>query len=519
MRRLYPLVVALLILIIVSGCATLPSQENRMPSVAITDTGNTMLAQKWLSYEHSETSSDSGMLLLPHGLDAFVARATLSNVAMQSIDVQYYLWHDDLVGLSLLALLKQAADRGVRVRMLLDDIDLKDKDKHLAALNHHPSIEIRVFNPFSRRTNRGAQYVTRLGSVTRRMHNKSFTVDNQATIIGGRNIGNEYFEADPNVAFGDLDALAIGPVVAEISNAFDAYWNSELSYPVHSLVKNPASQEDESDVSNYLDQFLVENDGSVYALALKESPFIDQFLDNKLPFEWGSAQVIVDHPEKISSKRTQVDLQLSGAVSEVLSQAENELIIFSPYFIPGVDGSRGLIDLAQQGVKVRVVTNSLASNNHRIVHAKYANYRKRLLEAGIDLYEIRAEAELTDIDTPFGGSKETVLHAKSFVVDREKVFIGSLNFDPRSFVENTEIGVVFSSEEIASEIGQWFDENILQVSYHVSLESSKNGTGRLVWQETEPTGNQKTFHREPDTTWWTRFKVKLMSFLPVESQL
>lgn len=507
----------LLLVVAASGCAGPPPQPERESSFAVTSTSSSPLAEKVRALRDSGDAG-SGVLLLPEGLEAFLARAALATVATHGIDAQYYLWHDDLVGLSLLALLKQAADRGVRVRLLIDDIDLGDKDRHLAALSSHPHFEVRVFNPFSRRWNRGIQYISRFGSVTRRMHNKSFTVDNRATVVGGRNIGDEYFEADPDVTFGDLDALVIGPVVQEVSNAFDAYWNSDLAYPIEALLKQTASVDEGREVSEYLDQYLVDTAQSRYAQALQASTFIEEFRSNSLVFQWADARVIVDAPEKLSENRDRTDLTLSGAVAEAFAAAEREIIIFSPYFIPGDDGSEGLIRLANGGVRVRILTNSLASNNHRIVHAKYAKYRRRLLDAGVELYEAKAEMPPRNVDSPFGGTKETVLHAKSFVVDRQTVFIGSLNFDPRSFVENTEIGLIVESEAIASNIGRWFDESIDTVAYRLALDSSGRGKSRLVWNQ-GGAGEQTVLHHEPATSWWVRFTTRVMSWLPVESQL
>ena len=225
------LLAVLAALSLVTACATLPENVGRKETFAYSDTGDTLLGRE-ISRQGAAHPGKSGFHLLGNGLDAFVARAVLAHLAERSIDVQYYLYHGDLVGRLFTWQLLQAADRGVRVRLLVDDMDLARRDLVAAALDSHPNMEVRIFNPFSRKTGRGSQYVTRMGSVTRRMHNKSFTVDNQATILGGRNIGSEYFEAHPDLAFADLDVLAIGPVAREVSTAFDRYWNSELAYPV-----------------------------------------------------------------------------------------------------------------------------------------------------------------------------------------------------------------------------------------------------------------------------------------------
>ena len=223
-----------LFLLSFAGCASLPENVHQVRSTVIKDGADTTLGRE-ISEETAQHPGASGFILLDNGLNALVARAALADLAERSIDVQYYLFHDDLVGRLLAYKLLEAADRGVRIRMLLDDMGLEGRDGAIATLDSHPNIEIRIFNPFTRGSLRSLQMLTRFGQVTRRMHNKSFTVDNQTAVVGGRNIGNEYFEADPELAFGDLDVLAIGPVVTEVSSSFDAYWNNVLSYPITSL--------------------------------------------------------------------------------------------------------------------------------------------------------------------------------------------------------------------------------------------------------------------------------------------
>ena len=228
-------VVSLSVFLFIAGCATLPQDFERLDSYALTDTADTAWG-KVRREEKAAHPGQSGFILLENGLDAFVARALLAEYAERSIDVQYYLYHNDLTGKLLTHQLRKAADRGVRVRILVDDMGLAGRDLGSAVLDSHPNIEVRIFNPFSRNVGRLSQLLTRFGAVTRRMHNKSFTVDNEVTILGGRNIGNEYFDADPDIAFADLDVLLIGPVVGNVSAAFDVYWNSEFVYPINVLV-------------------------------------------------------------------------------------------------------------------------------------------------------------------------------------------------------------------------------------------------------------------------------------------
>jgi putative cardiolipin synthase len=275
-------------LLLVGGCATLPEDFERPESYAYTDTDSTRFGMAHLE-EKAAHPGQSGFLLLGNGLDAFVARAVLAHLADRSIDAQYFLLHDDLVGTLFVDQLLKAADRGVRVRLLVDDMDLEGKDLGAVALDSHPNMEVRIFNPFSRKTGRITQMVTRLGSVTRRMHNKSFTIDNQAAILGGRNIGNEYFEADPEIAFGDLDVLVIGPVAKEVSASFDQYWNSELSYPASVLKGEPPTAQEIEGMRQRLNEFVAQQADSAYLTALRDSPLANQIRRDQVRFFWGGS--------------------------------------------------------------------------------------------------------------------------------------------------------------------------------------------------------------------------------------
>ncbi len=283
----------LIAMLLAGGCATLPENVDRTASFVYADTDDTFFA-KGRHEEKVAHPGKSGFLLLPNGLDAFVARAILAQNAERSLDVQYYLIHSDLTGKLFIDQLIKAADRGVRVRLLVDDIALGGRDYNIAMLDSHPQVEVRIFNPFSRKAGRMGQYVTRFGSVTRRMHNKSFTADNQATILGGRNIGNEYFEADPDIAFADLDVLAIGPVVQEVSASFDQYWNSELAYPIGLFLDKPLSFEEIEEARQGLDDFVNQQSESDYLQALMNSNLVKDIENDRVRFYWGAADVLVD---------------------------------------------------------------------------------------------------------------------------------------------------------------------------------------------------------------------------------
>jgi putative cardiolipin synthase len=508
-------------LVLNSGCATLPENVDRPVSNAYTatDTSNTLWGKVRLD-ERLAHPGESGFFLLENGLDAFVARALLAEGAERSIDLQYYLYHNDLTGKLMTYQLLKAADRGVRVRLLVDDMGLAGRDHGGSVLDSHPNIEVRIFNPFSRNTGRLSQFVTRLGSVTRRMHNKSFTVDNQATILGGRNIGNEYFEADPDIAFADLDVLLIGPVVNDVSASFDAYWNSEVVYPLNILIARPPTPDEIQEKTRELQEFISRQYDGEYHKALRNSDLANKIRQQQVEMLWGEAEAIFDNPEKIISARDQSELHLTEQFKPYWEGIEKEIIILSPYFVPGKEGMASLVKLQESEVKVRILTNSLASTDVGVVHAGYARYRKDLLQGGIELYELNKKVSREERKEKKGkeGSSKASLHAKTFVFDRKWVFIGSLNLDPRSVYENTEIGVVITSPEIACYMAEKFDENIARSAFRLELQISEDGRRNLLWHGYE-NGEERVYTVDPYTGFWRRLGLGFMGLLPIESQL
>ncbi len=501
------------------SCATLPSDFERPVSYAFRDTDKTALGRS-ISDMATAHPGESGFLLLKTGLDAFVARAVLAAIAERSLDVQYYLYHDDLVGRLFTDQLLKAADRGVRVRLLVDDMDMGGKDLGAVVMDAHPNIEVRLFNPFSRKRSRGVQFLTRMGSVTRRMHNKSFTVDNQVTILGGRNIGDEYFAADPGLAFADLDVLAFGPTAQEVSSAFDRYWNNELAFPAAVLKGTPPTAAEIDLKRRQLDELVAQQADSAYLEALRQSDLAERIRNNKIRFAWGGAHVVYDLPEKITHDTGDVEFHLSPHLKPYLNGVEKELIIFSPYFVPGKSGTSLLTQLADRGVRVRILTNSLASNDVAIVHSGYSKYRKALLRGGVELYEMNMKfiERQPPGKTGKGGSSKASLHAKSFVFDRRHVFIGSLNLDPRAVIHNTEIGVVVKSTEVGHEMGAVFDRFTQQAAFRLELATGANQSEKILWHGWVE-GEQKTFDVDPYSSFWQRFGTGFMRLLPIESQL
>lgn len=509
-------ILLLAFIVAISACASLPENNQQIPSyaLAVSETSNTRLASGLSSTKNSDPAKDTGVYLLGSGHDAFVARAVLANQADKTLDVQYYLYHQDLSGKILMAQMLSAADRGVRVRLLVDDMDLAGRDLGIAMIDAHENFEIRIWNPFIRGSNRTAQFVTRFGSVTRRMHNKSFTADNQVAIVGGRNVGNEYFGADPDVSFGDLDATLIGEAVNEVSASFDQYWNHPLSYPITTLYPETLDEESMISERKKFDDYIESQKTSDYSRMLANSDLAKKLHQSKLVYNWARADIFSDSPDKTEANRNREDLHLITKLRPYLVGSEKELVIVSPYFVPGKQGTKTLTELVSKGVEVKILTNSLASNDVEVVHAGYSRYRKDLLESGVQLYEM--SATIKDIEGPSEtkiGLSKSSLHAKYFAIDREKAFIGSLNLDPRSVVENTEIGVMIYDAEISRKIAENFDEKIMDIAYKLEIVD-----GDIVWRQ-KVNGSIVTLDVEPNTRFWQRVKVGLMGYLPGESQL
>lgn len=454
----------------------------------------------------------SGFVLMGSGLDAFAARTALFRKAQNSIDVQYYLVRDDLTGHLFYESLKAAADRGVRVRILLDDYYLSGKTARLSALDQHPNIEIRIFNPFSRRAPRLLQYVFRLGKITRRMHNKSVTIDGAVTILGSRNIGNEYSEAESALVNSGMEVVGVGPIVKSVSKSFDQFWNYHRAVKVSNI-----SRPDNRGEALRKQRFAVDPLAQRFKQILQTSPLMKQVNTGQLPFRWAKAVLIKDLPAKVDSIRSPRGQYLNSTdLKSYIQGAKKHILIITPYFIPGQEGLRFFRNLRKRGVAVSVLTNSYASTDVGIVNSHYNKYRKQLIEAGVELFEFKAAWGSVNLlqrarNLAVYPSKAG-LHAKIITFDAKQLYIGSLNMDPRSIYENTEIGVLISSENMANQILTWFDKNLDELAYHVELEN-----GRIVWRDYQK--SVKTHRKEPDTALSQRLLMNLMSLIPIESQL
>jgi putative cardiolipin synthase len=500
---------------LVSGCASLPPLEGRSATRAVADTADTRLGRA-VAPQLAAHPGRSGIHALSMGMAAFAARVLLAREAERSLDVQCYIWRTDATGLLLFEALWQAAERGVRVRLLLDDNNTAGLDETLAVLDAHPGIELRLYNPVLYRGWRALNFVTDFERSNRRMHNKSFTADNLATILGGRNIGNEYFGVETEVEFADLDVLAVGPAVQSVSDAFDRYWNSASAYPA-ALLLGAAPTGAAERLHSRFEATRADPDSVRYGEALRASPFIGDLLARRLLFEWADARLVVDDPAKTLAPTPQADPLLLPALLQTIGLPAKSLDLVSPYFVPGANGTATLVALARRGVKLRILTNSLSSTDVGLVHAGYAKRRHDLLAAGVRLFEVRrgAAAAVAGIKLFSGTSSSSSLHAKTFALDGRRIFVGSFNFDPRSALLNTEIGLVIDSPQLARHLASAFDDKIPLLAYEVLLAPEGQG---LQWLERTPTG--ETRHAtEPETTLWRRLSVDLISLLPIEWML
>lgn len=491
----------------------LPSQWTSHTPAATPGTLASALAPSALAHP-----GQSGFQLLANGSDAFTARLALVQSAQHSLDVQYYSADEDVTGRLLLQSLLDAAARGVRVRMLVDDMNRRHIDPTLAVLDQHPNIEIRVFNPFGTLKTtlfeRAGNLLTQFDQINRRMHNKALIADNQLAIVGGRNLGDEYFDADPDVSFRDFDLLCAGPVVDAVSRSFDHFWTSPQSYPLKQL-QSKIDKQTLDDTREALARHWRNADGMpVGHKALHQPSLADSLRSGERPLFWAPAELAADSPNKLDIPAAESKSTPGAKLRQLAANAQREVLIISPYFIPLDGGVLFLSALAQRGVKVRVLTNSLAATDVIPVHAGYARYRPALLKAGIELYEFKpirsSIGESTSRRITLGGSSRASLHGKAYVIDRRDVILGSFNLDPRSARQNTELAMVIHSPEFAERMAGIFDQaTSARVSFRVELvppgttppTPTPPTMPALRWVG-EENGQPRTFDVEPYASFW-----------------
>ncbi len=497
-------------MLLCAACASLPPNTAREPSYALANPENTALGQAFLPLLVAHPG-ESGFVPVVAGANAYLLRAAMAGLAGHTLDLQYYIWEDDLTGRLMLRDVMRAAERGVRVRLLLDDVHTEGETVVFSLVDAHPLIEVRLFNPFAHRDARMLGWLLEGARLNHRMHNKVMIADNAVAITGGRNIGDHYFAVDEQSNFRDLDLLAVGPVVQDLSSMFDLYWNSGWSYPVSTVDPNRYTEADARRLAAGLDGTAQRR--TPFPLDPDTGAMRDRLLSWRDNFSWGRARVIFDDPDR-PGDAIEGD-GVAESLFDTMNGASRELLIETAYFIPTTRGVERLAALVGRGVDVAVLTNSLATNDVLAAHAGYMDYREDLLRAGVRLHELRPDAIAIEQHlTPLASGSKAALHTKALVHDRRTVFVGSFNLDPRSLVINTEMGVLVESAELAGEIAGMIRTGLDPAnSYRLVLHD-----GEIRWRlATEE--DVAFLDTEPETSWWDRFLVNLISLLPIDDQL
>lgn len=510
---------ALIVLIALYGAAVvtarlafpLPRLSARRKSEAIPMSEETTLG-RLVAQGLADNPGKSGVLGIPEGRGAIASRLELARQAEASIDAQYYIWEDDTSGRLLMKALFDAAQRGVRVRMLLDDNGTEGLDAVLAALDGLENFEVRLFNPSRLRWPKGAGFVVDFVRMNRRMHNKAFIVDGAVAIVGGRNVADEYFQLADEGFFIDLDVLAAGAVAPETAAIFDLYWNCDCVHPA-----GPVIGRRDATLPGWLTgEEAIGPQAESLAMSEREGTAADRFLRGDTRLEWVNAQAIADHPSKGLGKASDGQLmitRLRAAAGAVTSGVD----LVSAYFIPAVGGVRYFAELARKGARVRILTNAFRTTDVKMVHAGYAKYRRRLLAAGVELLELKPGSDGDAVSRrrsgsgPSSGSTSgTSLHAKTLALDGNRVFVGSFNFDPRSARINCEMGFMIESPAMAERLTGRFD-TLATSTYRVALED-----GALCWRETAEDETETVHRTEPGASLADRLALGLLGRLPIE---
>jgi putative cardiolipin synthase len=499
-------------LLLVSACARLPERPE-LPEAHAMGVGQQSRLDALIGPAEALHPDAAGFRLVSNGSEAFVIRARSAALAARSLDVQTYIWHADMTGRFLAHVVLEAADRGVKVRLLLDDMDARAKNYSFAALDAHPNIEVRLFNPLASRSgslSMGLEFLSGFDRLNHRMHNKSWIADNRIAMVGGRNLGDEYFSASEEVNFVDLDFAMFGPVVRDISASFDRYWNSRAVYPISVLSPEAVTPDALAVLRAKLAPVVEEARHSHYAEILKRDDAVQRLAAGDWPVTWSSEyHFTADDPLKALQEPGPDQSEVASALRAAVQKSHKDMAVISPYFVPGDSGTGLFVEKAQSGARVRILTNSLAANDVAAVHGGYSSYREQLLEGGVALWELKPERGEQAESSLFGSSGAS-LHTKALTLNGEMLFVGSFNLDPRSVSLNTEQGVLVANLELAAQLNAIFD---LQTSgaraWQVSLMD-----GKLHW-----TDGGSTYDSEPEASGWRRFQAWLARVLSIESQL
>lgn len=521
-----------LMVAVLGGCASLPpgSDFPKHASSSLAHPEQTHLGAQFQKAAR-EHNGNTGFRIIPVGADGFLMRIQMINAATRTLDLQYFIFRGDDTGRLLTEAVVHAADRGVRVRILIDDGETVAGDDQIAEISAHHSVEIRIFNPFVYRGDskflKGMEFMVDARRLDYRMHNKLLVVDNSIALIGGRNVGDEYFQIDPESQVADDDVFVAGPIAQQLSLSFDEFWNNALSIPSEAFHDGKSTHADLNEHRKVLkeEHRQMKAEGVDYVKRITGGEPYNGVISGRLPLIWARAKLVSDSPDKKKvEKGEMVGRLMRREVANATIAVQSELLMVTPYLIPGDEGMRIFRGLRRRNVRVRILTNSLESSTVLLAHSGYMKYRAPILQSGVELYEIRSllgnarGSGQTKAISRYGNYS---LHAKLFVFDRKSLFIGSMNFDQRSMHLNTEIGLIIDSPELAQQIAARFDAMVQPAnSYALALIPGKSGRGtpRLAWR-TEENGEAVEYVTEPARSDWQRNLVRLLALLPLDKEL
>lgn len=473
----------------------------------------------WIQNSEANTKLQQGetaYLVLEDAFRSIAARIFLIRHAKHNLDLQYYIWADDFIGNLMLSELLQAADRGVKVRLLIDDQNGRQLDPQFRALMQHPNIQIKLYNPYKFRTLRVFDYLFRAAKINRRMHNKLIIADGSIAVTGGRNISGEYFDASQSFQFTDTDVLFLGQVLDQANHNFITFWNHQLSAPIQDYIDSGASQ-DLVQLRTDFEIYAQNNKQTEHKVEEEHEALVDQIKNSQL--YWAQANFLADSPDKTLDRVNEEQLLYTQLINK-MGKPQQELDLISAYFVPTKSGLDFLSQLPQNNVKVRVVTNAYVANDVALVHAFYQKYRYDLLKSGVKLYEFKPYIERNDRTwyevmtgnvIPAKVKSKSSLHTKLINID-DKVFIGSFNFDPRSAFLNTEVGLLIQSDQLQEKISTSLDQSLAKIAYELQL----NPQGEIIWLEHQHNGDVIEYTVDPGSTWFQRFIMHSVSYLPIE---
>lgn len=512
MKHASSLIIFTLSFTFLSGCSLPMNQSHK-------ETQTQVHSQHWLNEKNIDNKLQQGLtayLAMNDAFQSIAARVHLIRQAKYNLDLQYYIWSDDFIGNLMLHELLKAADRGVKVRLLIDDQNGTKIDTQLKALSTHPNIQIKLYNPYKFRHLRFLDYIFRLKQINHRMHNKLIIADGIIAVTGGRNISSEYFDASESFQFTDMDVLFFGTAVQHANSVFSDFWNHDLSYPSQQFIRKGKQKDLEKLRLDYKKLEQKENPTDI-KLDTEQKELANELKQNHV--SWARAHFLADSPKKTLGQASESEL-ISYQIRQHLGEPKQEMDLISAYFVPTKTGTQYLSQFPKQGVDVRVLTNSFVANDVALVHAFYQKYRVDLLKSGVKLYEFKPYIErkrrtwyevLTGNVIPKKGKDKSSLHAKFIDID-SKVFIGSFNLDPRSFDLNTEVGLVVESNQLQEQISSLLDSSLLKVAYELKLDAQ----GELIWYDHQPDGTIKKYTEEPETTKFQRGVMHTVSYLPIE---